>query len=293
MVMHPGRKAVGTAARTTFAAMMLAGLAGSVKAEENPFRGQIEQVVADYLAEHPEKVEAIVKDYIARNPQVLSPALADLLKRPAAMAGAVQPSLPLPSSAPQPATAPIIKRPSPSAAPLRADADMLMSSPHQVVLGNPAGKITMVEFFDYNCGYCKRALGDTLALLKDEPDLRIVLKEFPILGPGSSEAAKVAVAVRMQDPTGVKYLAFHQKLLGTPGYIDRARALSAAAEAGLDAAKLGSDLETDEIAVTLAESAQLAQSLGINGTPSYVIGGKVIPGAIGVAGLRLQLKATN
>ena len=92
----------------------------------------------------------------------------------------------------------------------------MFSSPHQVVLGNPPGNVTFVEFFDYNCGYCKRAMSDMLTLLKNDPKLKVVLKEFPVLGPGSVEAAQVAVAVRMQDKTGKKYLEFHQKLLGRP-----------------------------------------------------------------------------
>ena len=263
-------------------AILVPMVAGPLRAGELSFRGQVEQVVADYLAEHPEKVEGIVKDYLARNPQVLNQALAELLKRPAPQAAAPR--------TPEAQASPAIRK---LALPASVDHEALTGSLHQVVLGNPAGKVTLVEFFDYNCGYCKQALGDTLALLKDEPDLRIVLKEFPILGPGSSEAARVAVAVRMQDPTGMKYLAFHQKLLGSAGYIDKARALSAATDAGLDPIKLASDLESGEVAATLAESAQLAQSLGINGTPSYVIAGKVIPGAIGLAGLREQLKATN
>ena len=94
-----------------------------------------------------------------------------------------------------------------------------------MTLGNPQGDVTLVEFFDYSCGFCKRALSDMLALLKDDPKLKIVLKEFPILGPGSVEAARVAVAVRMQDPGGQKYLAFHQELLGAPGPATRDRAL--------------------------------------------------------------------
>ena len=81
----------------------------------------------------------------------------------------------------------------------------LFNSPHQVVLGNPQGNVTMVEFFDYNCGYCRRALADMLDLLKTDPNLKFVLKEFPVLGQGSVEAAQVAVAARMQDTTGKKY----------------------------------------------------------------------------------------
>ena len=94
------------------------------------------------------------------------------------------------------------------------------------MLGNPQGNVTMVEFFDYNCGYCKRALPDMVELLKTNPNLKFVLKEFPVLGEGSVEAAHVAVAARMQDATGKKYIEFHQKLLGGRGPADKARALA-------------------------------------------------------------------
>jgi protein-disulfide isomerase len=92
------------------------------------------------------------------------------------------------------------------------------------VLGNKDGDVTFVEFFDYNCGYCKRAMADMLDLMKTDPKLKVVLKEFPVLSQGSVEAAQVAVAVRMQDPSGKKYLDFHQKLLtGGAGRTKRAR----------------------------------------------------------------------
>ena len=83
---------------------------------------------------------------------------------------------------------------------IKAQNATIFNSPHQVVLGNPQGNVTMVEFFDYNCAFCKRALPDMMELLKTDPNLKFVLKEFPVLGPGSVEAAHVAVAARMQDP---------------------------------------------------------------------------------------------
>jgi len=158
------------------------------------------------------------------------------------------------------------------------------------VLGNPQGDVTLVEFFDYSCGFCKRALTDTLALLKDDPKLRIVLKEFPILGPGSLDAARVAIAVRMQDGRGLKYLDFHRRLLGAPGPADKERALAAAKDAGLDMARLERDMASDEVNKTLAETGALARSLGINGTPGYIVGDTIIPGAVGAAALKAQIE---
>jgi protein-disulfide isomerase len=115
-------------------------------------------------------------------------------------------------------------------------------SPRGVTLGNKDGDVTFVEFFDYNCGYCKHAMGDMLNLLKTDPKLKVVLKEFPVLGPGSVEAAQVAVAARMQDPDGKKYLDFHQKLLGGRGQADKARALAVAKEVGVDMARIEKDM---------------------------------------------------
>jgi protein-disulfide isomerase len=125
--------------------------------------------------------------------------------------------------------------------------------------------------------------------MKADPKLRVVLKEFPVLGPGSVEAAQVAVAVRMQDPTGKKYLDFHQKLLNGRGQADKARAMAAAKEAGLDMAKLEKDMVSPEVSATLNENFKLAEDMGLNGTPSYVIGGDVVVGALGVEGLSKKI----
>src|ERR1700739_2226241 len=124
------------------------------------------------------EIERIVKDYLVAHPEVLQEAIGELEKRQNA--------------------AELEKQ----TAGVRQHKEVLFNSAHQVTLGNPQGDVTMVEFFDYNCGYCKRALNDMLTLLKTDPKLKVVLKEFPVLGPGSKEAAEVAVAARMQDRTG-------------------------------------------------------------------------------------------
>jgi len=170
---------------------------------------------------------------------------------------------------------------------------VLFYSPRQVTLGNPDGDVTMVEFFDYNCGFCKGALPQMMTLLKDDANLRVVLKEFPVLGPGSVEAAKVAVAVRMQDKTGKKYLDFHQKLLGGRGKADKARALAVAKEVGMDMGRLEKDMGSDEARVSLEESLKLAETLGLNGTPSYVVGDEVVVGAVGLAALRSKISTVR
>ena len=167
--------------------------------------------------------------------------------------------------------------------------DTLFNSPRQVTLGNPNGDVTMVEFFDYNCGFCKRALDDMITLMKNNPNLKIVLKEMPVLSQGSMDAAQVAVAVALQDKSGKRYLDFHQRLLGGRGQADKARAMAAAKEAGLDMARLEKDLASPEINATLNENFKLAEEMGLNGTPSYVIGKDVVVGAVGAPGLAKKI----
>src|SRR5207302_10654259 len=172
---------------------------------------------------------------------------------------------------------------------IRDHSDAIFNSPFQVNLGNPQGDVIFVEFFDYNCGYCKRAMSDMFTLMDKDPKLKVVLKEFPVLGPGSVDAARVAVAVRMQDKGGGKYRDFHQKLLGGRGQADKARALAVAKEVGFDMARLEKDLASEEVKTTIAENFKLAEAMGMNGTPSYVIGTDVVVGAVGIDALREKL----
>jgi protein-disulfide isomerase len=169
------------------------------------------------------EVERIVREYLIAHPEVIQDAMAELEKRQSA------------------ADAEKHK------AAVKQYSEALFASPRQVVLGNPDGNVTFVEFFDYNCGYCKRAMDDMLTLMKNDPKLKIVLKEFPVLGPGSVEAAQVAIAVHMQDKSGKKYLEFHQKLLGGRGQADKARALAVAKDIGLDMGRLDKDLASAEV----------------------------------------------
>ena len=177
---------------------------------------------------------------------------------------------------------------------VKNNAQTLFDSSRQVVVGNAQGDVTLVEFFDYNCGYCKRALTDLTDLMKDDSKLRVVLKEFPVLGPGSQEAAQVAIAARMQDKSGKKYcFDFHQRLLSGRGQADRARALAAAKEAGFDMAKLERDMASPEVKATIEENMKLAEQLGLNGTPSYVVGSDVVVGAVGLEALKGKVKAAR
>src|SRR4029078_288307 len=192
-------------------------------------------------------IEAIIKNYLVSHPEVLEEAMAELSKRQAAAETQKH------------------------EASVAQNADAIFNSPRQVVLGNKDGDVTFVEFFDYNCGYCKRAMDDMLTLMKSDPKLKVVLKEFPVLSAGSVEAAQVAVAVRMQDPSGKKYLDFHQKLLTGGGAPDKARAMAVAKEVGLDMGRLEKDLASAEVKNTLEENFKLAEAMGMKRTPRYVV----------------------
>ena len=215
------------------------------------------------------QLQSVIRDYIVSHPEVLQEAMAEFEKRQQ------------------------VAETEKARTAVKNHSDAIFNSPRQVVIGNREGDITLVEFFDYNCGYCKQALGDMNTLMQSDSKLRVVLKEFPVLGPGSVEAAQVAVAVRMQDPTGEKYRAFHQKLLGSRGQADKAKALSVAHEVGLDMARLTTDLGSDEVKASIEESFKLAEQLGMNGTPSYVVGSEVVVGAVGLAALKEKVRAAR
>ncbi|MGE0064087.1 MAG: DsbA family protein [Xanthobacteraceae bacterium] len=216
-----------------------------------------------------DEIGRIVREYLVKHPDVLQEAYQELEKRQAAAEAEKHKSA------------------------VKDHAPMLFASPRQVVLGNPNGDVTMVEFFDYNCGYCKHAMADMLALLKSDPKLKVVLKEFPVLGPGSVEAAKVAAAVHLQDKSGKKYLEFHTKLLGGRGQADKARALSVAKEIGMDVGRIEKDMDGPAVMEVLKESAILSQALGLNGTPSYVVGDQVVVGAVGLAALKEKINTAR
>src|ERR1700719_4401039 len=213
------------------------------------------------------EIETIIKNYLVSHPEVLEDAMTELNKRQAAAETEKH------------------------EASVAQNSDTIFNSPRGVVLGNRDGDVTFVEFFDYNCGYCKRAMADMLDLMKSDSKLKVVLKEFPVLSQGSVEAAQVAVAVRMQDPAGKKYIDFHQKLLGGRGPADKARALAVAKEVGFDMPRLEKDMNSDEVKTTIDEDMKLADALGVNGTPSYVVGNELVVGAVGLDALKEKIVA--
>jgi protein-disulfide isomerase len=147
------------------------------------------------------------------------------------------------------------------------------------VMGNPDGKETVVEFFDYNCGFCKRAMNDMLTMMENDGELRFVLKEFPILGPDSEAAHRVAFAFNDMHPE--KYGEFHIRLLGYEGRATEDSALKIAKDLGADEAALRAQMGDSGISARIRETYELANTLGITGTPAYVIGDEVVSGALG------------
>lgn len=206
-------------------------------------------------------IEAIVKDYLVKNPEVLQEAIAEGEKRQMETQRLAQ------------------------AAALKESQKALLDGPHDVVAGNPAGDVTMIEFFDYNCGYCRKALGDVQALIKADPKLRVVIKDFPVLGPESLEASQIAIAVKQQ-LKGDRLFEYHQKLLEAKGRVNAAKALQVAKEMGLDVGRLQKDSQGPEVKAALTENRGLGDKLGLSGTPAFIIGDEIIPGAVGVDPIR-------
>jgi protein-disulfide isomerase len=164
---------------------------------------------------------------------------------------------------------------------------VIYDDPDHIVLGNPQGDVTLVELFDYNCGYCRSALPDLATLMAEDPNLRVILKEFPILSQGSVDAAKVAVVVARDK--SIDYWQFHQKLFTSRGQVTKETALTAAQELGLNPIEVGLEMEAADVNSVIAKSFQIADGLNVSGTPTYIIGDEVIPGAIGLDSLRERI----
>jgi protein-disulfide isomerase len=159
---------------------------------------------------------------------------------------------------------------------LKESAGEIFHRPNAPTAGNPKGDVTVVEFFDYNCGYCKRAFGDIAKLVEKDPKVKVVFKELPILSKSSEEAAKVALAARAQG----KYWEVHRTLIGLRGEVNEATALRAVEKlGGLDVAKLKKDMDSPEVKAEIETVRNLAQKMGINGTPHFLVGDRAIAGA--------------
>ncbi|MDP6483620.1 MAG: DsbA family protein [Nitrospinota bacterium] len=204
------------------------------------------------------EIEGVIREYLLRNPEVVEDALRRLQeKRQRAKAAA---------------TKRVIAR----------RARDLFRDPESPVGGNPDGDVTLVEFFDYRCVHCRRIAPMMSKAEQGDPNLRIVYKEFPILGPGSSLASRAALASRRQG----KYLVFHKALMRTKNPFTEEGILRTAAFVGIDTARLRKDMEAPDVLRTIRRNYALARALGIGGTPAFVVGDELIPGAVELETLR-------
>jgi len=225
----------------TLAAMLaLGGIAASASAQQNETltdRAKTEQIIHDYLLAHPEVIIEAVEKYQKQQEQ---------------------------ASAQKQAQALVDRR------------DELLHTPADPVIGNPNGDVTIVEFFDYRCPYCKSVAAGFIDLYDKDGKVRLVLKEFPILGPESEFASKAALASQKQG----KYREFHLAMMTFKGKMTDDDVRNLAKQVGLDVAKLEQDMKDPAIADTINRNYALAEALGIKGTPAFIVGNELVPGAI-------------
>lgn len=196
------------------------------------------------------EIRKIVRDYLIKNPEVIVEALREMRRREeAAKVAAAKKAI-------------------------GASRDALLKNTSDPVGGNKKGDVTVVEFFDYNCGWCKRTYTHMKAAVKSDGNVRIVYKEFPILAPSSRMAAQVALAARKQG----KYEKVHTMLMTHRGALDESKIMAIAEQAGLNMPQLKTDMKSPEVEAAIAANMALARKLNIGGTPAFIIGGKLIPG---------------
>lgn len=207
-----------------------------------------------------ESIEGIVRDYLLREPNVVYEALQELQRREAEAAEERQRMA------------------------LQENRDRVFDDPSSPVGGNPGGDVTLVEFFDYRCGFCRRVVSSLRALIDDDADLKVVFKELPVLGEDSVLAARAALASARQG----RYLDFHFALMDAED-LSEAGVLKVAKRIGLDPDRLLEDMQSEGVQQTLDRNLALARDLGIDGTPAFVVGEDIVPGAIGQAELEERI----
>jgi protein-disulfide isomerase len=235
--------------------LLAASMLFAVAVAAPPWRGA---AAAEFTPQQRDAIEGIVRDYLANHPEALIEALQNAeehLKQAAR---------------------------DKAAAALKARRKEVFEDPDTPVGGNPQGDVSLVEFFDYRCPYCKQVEPSLEKLLGQDKELRFVYKEFPVLGPPSVTAARAALAARKQG----KYEAFHRAMMAVKGEFDEAAVWKVARSVGLDLDQLKHDMAAPEIDRVLKRNLALAKALAIEGTPGFVIGQTIVPGAIGLDDLR-------
>jgi protein-disulfide isomerase len=255
------RSFVGAAALSV---VIAAGLAANARAGDTTSGSA---VAAEMTSGEKQRFEALVRQYILDHPEVVVESLqAYQARQRAAENQAAQ-------------------------ATLAALKDHIENDPAAPVAGNPEGDVTIVEFFDYRCGYCKRVLPSIRELMKTDGNVRYVFKEFPVLGPDSVTASRAALAVWKLQPD--KYFPFHTALLESRGSLTEQRIMQIAEQVGLDPARVREGMDDPGIEKTLQANFDLGRQLKINGTPAFIIGGKLVPGAIDLATMKQLLEAAR
>lgn len=232
-------------------ALSIVSVAGGAQAFDDSQKEEIGQIVREYLLAHPEVMVEVQ--------QALERKQAD-------------------------------QRAAQAKAAVKENADAIFNAASDLALGNPDGKTTIVEFFDYNCGYCKRAVSDMDAIIKSNPDVRFVLKEFPILGQDSVDAHKVSFAFKQIAPE--KYGEFHRALL-TGEHADEARAIEVAKSLGVSEEAIRAKMAEAPYDDTVRDAYQIASKLGITGTPSYILGDEAVFGAVGESELSQKIASVR
>lgn len=228
--------------------------------------GSVQPAAADdFSGSQKSAIEKIVHDYLVKNPEVLVEVMSELEAKRAAAEKAKQGDA------------------------VAKYQTQIFNEPTSYVAGNPKGDVTIVEFFDYNCGFCKRTFGPLMNTLKDDGQIRLILKEFPILGPTSVIAARATMAAKKQG----KYFEMHKALYMHRGTLDEASIMDLAQAIGIDTVKLRRDMKDPEIQKTIDRNEKLASDLGVTGTPSFIIGDQAHPGAMDEEELKAAITAAR
>jgi protein-disulfide isomerase len=231
----------------------LSGIAAPASAQQNETltdQAKMEQIIHDYLLAHPEVILEAVDRYQKQQEQ---------------------------ASAQKQSQALVDRR------------EELLHAAADPVIGNPNGDVTIVEFFDYRCPYCKSVAGAFVDLYEKDGKVRFVLKEFPILGPESEFAAKAALAAQKQG----KYRELHLAMMSFKGKMTNDDVRQLAAKVGLDVAKLEQDMQDPAVTETIKRNYALAEALGIRGTPAFIIGNELVPGAITADEMQKRIAAVR
>ncbi len=153
--------------------------------------------------------------------------------------------------------------------------------------GAPDGDVVLVEFFDYNCPFCRQSAADVERLLAEDPKLKVVFREYPVLGEPSERFARASLAAAMQGQA--RHRAFYTGVFGTPGQLTPGRLEASIAAAGLDPERLAADFAGEAVEAELNRNLELGRALGIGGTPSYIVGNRILPGAVGYAAMKAAI----